>query len=1159
MSNGFGHRSVREDYADYEGECNPQQKCSADKTVILTVDTQPPIVQKWFCENTCKLVKIAEAINTNIEAYNKLVDSYNKIIDTVSAPYFVMPIKVGNYNFDEFFTTVESLFPLVGEYVEPTGIFGMAAEGWTQTFGVLEWMNWVPYSTILQNTLAAGRMGFRCREGNNGHLTSIEKAWNDVDQEDKWEDEWAAAFEANKSIGTTEQKAACKIWNDIYYKNNSDSAMHQLGLKITELARELKELWDSKDEVIKDEIDLTNLAIADFEEQGDAESLAAAEQAAALLAAMEDLQADISAAAATATLEGFDKMAFSEQCFLLAKIFDLTNYKKLVLDTQNPPRKKLPYYPNEDSGNACLMVEGDSYALVNRLTQHPAQAAFFDIKTEEISNLQPMIRLYKIIMENDEEVQQEFMFDSHASRKDVESLFSNTAKRGFGVGIKDFSFTYDGSNPFAAKKSIKAKLQIFASSFDELLVERGPADKPYKYADLALKTGTSADAKSTAGACKADPVDYRNSQVEENLKKLHFRLKAVVGWARPSGDTSIFTTKTATGKGKIMDAINESYITLNLTPTTHEFNIDEMGRVSFTVNYLAYIEDFFDQSQFDIFFEPHITRRELVRKFKHKYLSESGDCTEEYSDVMAKWKEELGASNIIQKDKNLNMQSLMKRLGVFGEKEGVNGKIKYINLTNEEISEFNKKGPFFQRESVMGKITESPSSQDELIQEILENFMKGEALQGTDEEAATKRKNQLELDLKASGIGNPSIGFFYVSDLIDVILEGIEKRLALLQTDRAWNRVRGGLESVAKEMKKDFDENLYNCFKENEISEINSFHRAYKRFRVLLGPLELVKSNPEREPVGISHVNFGDLPISTKYFMEWMTEKLVGREQTQYSLNSFLSDFFKDLVKEFLNNDTCFTPLIKQKTVVNQAVVTSYKEANQSYDEITKWIVEYPYKKGYGGWHFSRARVDEMLQPILNISGPHGRDSTSPIIDSGIENEINYLVFYAARTQPSELQNGSRTQDETRGINHYIIGRPTGIVKNISLAKTDSKSLQMVRFEQEGFDGLQQLREVYNVDIDCFANVKAFPGTYIFVDPRGWAPNAAPYGAESDTDLTRYGIGGYCMITRSEHTFQPGKADSKITAKWVAGIDDGSATPSSQNAGDNSRKKKCST
>ena len=186
----------------------------------------------------------------------------------------------------------------------------------------------------------------------------------------------------------------------------------------------------------------------------------------------------------------------------------------------------------------------------------------------------------------------------------IESLFQDKNKRGFGCGIKDFSFTYDGSNPFSAKKSIKAKLTIFASSFDELLKSRigtykitthGPQDltvtrtatREYKYADLALKTGKMPQNKDIETSAKCQEI----AQINDNLEKLNFRLKAVIGWARPNGSHSLFTTTSESTGRNVMDAINESYVTLNLTPTIHEFDIDEMGRVTFTINYLAYILD----------------------------------------------------------------------------------------------------------------------------------------------------------------------------------------------------------------------------------------------------------------------------------------------------------------------------------------------------------------------------------------------------------------------------------------------------------------------------------------------------------------------------------------------------------------------------------------
>ena len=122
---------------------------------------------------------------------------------------------------------------------------------------------------------------------------------------------------------------------------------------------------------------------------------------------------------------------------------------------------------------------------------------------------------------------------------------------------------------------------------------------------------------------------------------------------------------------------------------------------------------------------------------------------------------------------------------------------------------------------------------------------------------------------------------------------------------------------------------------------------------------------------------------------------------------------------------------------------------------------------------------------------------------------------------------GDAGTDARNGIFHYVLGKDRGIVKNISLDRTDMTGLKELRFEKEGFDGLTQLREVYNASIDSFLNVSALPGCYIYVDPQGFSP-------EADINFSQFGIGGYYMITRAEHSISPGKADTKIVSKWVA-------------------------
>jgi hypothetical protein len=138
----------------------------------------------------------------------------------------------------------------------------------------------------------------------------------------------------------------------------------------------------------------------------------------------------------------------------------------------------------------------------------------------------------------------------------------------------------------------------------------------------------------------------------------------------------------------------------------------------------------------------------------------------------------------------------------------------------------------------------------------------------------------------------------------------------------------------------------------------------------------------------------------------------------------------------------------------------------------------------------------------------------------------------------------NQATDTKNGIFHFILGKDRGIIKNISLTKTNSPGLQEVRYEMEGYDGLAQLMVVYDATITCYGTPNTVPGTYIYIDPRGFAPNTTGGKPYKDANgrvidamaLTRYGVGGYYMIITSENSFAAGKAETVITAKWVAAV-----------------------
>ena len=150
------------------------------------------------------------------------------------------------------------------------------------------------------------------------------------------------------------------------------------------------------------------------------------------------------------------------------------------------------------------------------------------------------------------------------------------------------------------------------------------------------------------------------------------------------------------------------------------------------------------------------------------------------------------------------------------------------------------------------------------------------------------------------------------------------------------------------------------------------------------------------------------------------------------------------------------------------------------------------------------------------------------------------MMFSAGRLRPNERMQGDFDQDASNGLWHFQTGLSEGITKTISLQKATAPGLQEVRFEQDGYDGLRQLRETFDATINTYPLPGIYPGTYIYIDPRSWTPGNTRYFTDSEgktIDLTDLGLGGYYMVIRSTTSLAPGKANTEITAKWVASIE----------------------
>ena len=845
---------------------------------------------------------------------------------------------------------------------------------------------------------------------------------------------------------------------------------------------------------------------------------------------------------------GAEHHLFREQCFLLSFVAKIAQYKRLTLDyvENGVPNhvdgihKRLPYtvnhYTEQDNlynpkgvYNASLLLQGDPYGFMNRLTQNPNYGALFDIDNWHLSGMQPRIRLFKVIYDgNGDEKEVEMKFNSHFAKDEMDFFMSQKA-RGAGVGLKSFNFTYDGSNPFAVKKSIKATLKIFANSFSELFEDRpgettrsdekgkvvpGPrAD--YKYADLALKTWFK----------DRDPADYDKWDLildeNANKAKLNFRLKAVVGWSEPAakmaGSDSV--------SQKVRDAAADSFVTLNLTPTVHNFDFDDQGKVTFTINYLAYVEDFFDETAYNVFADPsgqsgvaRETRRLTMKRH-------AGDC--EGTEAINNLKKE--HAEVVAEEKQKSIKNIINQLAD-------SKKLFYIHLPVEKLKQFVSAGPYADYDELAAPgeadfIKNNTEVADIMKAEVESALASARAAAGDDSSGlpaeGSPEMNALRASLVSVNPNSDYVVFFYLSELVDIVLVNIEKELDYL-TKKIPSEIRVVAGDNTTPLQEDLDDRL---------SSLILYKKNFTKLRIMMGPVELSQPIKDSSGAFTKFVNFGDLPISVRYFAEFLADRVFKKDEATYSLTRFLNDLFNNLVDNFLNSERCFNYEIKQKVRVNQATLTSYA-TSPSKDTVTA-LIEQKVSKAKSNLHWTGAparlhfsdplvkdRMINQRRPLLNISGEGNEYGTY----APLSHEINYFVYFAARTRPADRMVGDKAEDLAGGVFHYLLGRNKGIIKNIKLIKTQTPGLQEVRFEQEGYDGLEQLRVVYDVEIDCYANVNTFPGTYIYIPPEGFDPAL-------QQDMTKFGVGGYYMIYRSSHNFAAGEASTKIYAKWVAQVE----------------------
>ena len=918
-----------------------------------------------------------------------------------------------------------------------------------------------------------------------------------------------------------------------------------------------------------------NLAeIADQVRDGDVRELAkqdpaaaAAEQALKIKAAKSIMEAlsnnktltEAQLQALRALAKGNDeyfsnKIRESDQCILRLNLesFMRPYYENRHQETihGSPPRKR-------DGGRPHKSIYQDSgrpVTSMNKLAYSPNSAPFLQARTHEISQLMPMIRLYKTYYDdetNEINKEVELYFDGGVSA--AQALSGRT-----GVGIKNFEWSLNATNPSTVKNDITAKLVLYFQSFNDLLSTRWGKDiitgksEEFRYEDLLLRPPAAARDKDlgsitapNSGACTKNTAD---------LDSRFYEVKAVVGWAPPVR----FEGQQTPG---LVNAMRSQQIPLFLTLIDHEFAFTQEGTFELSITYRARMEAMGMDPRLDILTTTEV-KKEIDRMQKEIQVLKKVCDSQESID---KKREEIALQRGIDSD-NL-ASNIIKQL----ERYIYFSKIKTAPL-QDAILGISSTSPSVVIDLVIteGQINMSIADRDntlkpdvllELQKNTVDTPKKGTSEAKKAKDAAATGGDEIEdpanFSFDDGDTEYSNIPWFYFGDLVDIVVKNAMKNNA--PGDISAQGIIPGLEL----------DNLV----------------------FLLGTYdyEKITANGTSSEVG----QLSSVPITVAAYNSWFVRNIVNSQRSSFPIIEFLRSFIKEAVLPILNRrcfdnptfihawttgvDNAFqrpwieiSPLISKSAAVSMA---SNQGSLAASERGKNKLGSNPLEKFRVNAHSANDLGDDFVGPTqpmitdseINLGSfnpstgniPTQRENSHAqtirnsyhvtvfyligqdayktlgkvVVPTGKKDKAGFVETYDFNNDGNlnsfEMYAAREDRDYKQGVYHLYLGADRGLVKEATFSKVDVPYLREARIQQDALNPLALLAATYNINLKMVGNTVFWPGQYIFVNPVGYGSGLG-LPDQCGSVSNQLGLGGYHLITQVKSYIENGKFETTI-------------------------------
>ena len=787
---------------------------------------------------------------------------------------------------------------------------------------------------------------------------------------------------------------------------------------------------------------------------------------------------------------------FNEQCFLLENIRTFALMKERSTSTY------------ENLG----LIKGDPGHLISRINhggagnqrRDDAIEAMLDLCPEIYALLTPYIRIYRVIYEggdgepfriaSDYDEENELIpFTNYIDADDIGNITDGKYGRVPGAGIKEFSWALDGVQPEDVENNIAATLTCHFQSLYDLFKEnihnnRYQAGIPGKpgFLDLIIGSGTSINRDDSGSSPAAAPQPVSVCGMQHNVYHgERFRLKAVIGWATPPGFASMsIPGYNATRLRNLENAINLTRKSLFLQITGHELSIQDDGSVTLVASYQAALSGILTGANADILkidlgaaasADPDFQDRvEQLERDRDAHDSDS-DAYEGADDLLSDYLE--GQSQAQKQDRLVRYERFLK--GLFTKNTEGKTRIYTVGLAPAELvqppyaslTEKERAARAKRRTSTdaatrgFGIIGEDGTFEDSSLIEAIAQSRGDDDFEYSGGADALKTYEQLTIKEDGSWGDNYVLPYFYLGDLVDAIIDDMPKLKAQKDFQLMFSQIHM-IDPIQYYQKKSVQ---ITCDGNDKTISLQ----------------DLSKLNPELLST-VGDVTFkmfiSSLPVSLIRFNQWFASNVVKKDLNSYFLLQFITDLLTDLVSDMFSKD-CFGETLYYKLSVNNL----------------------PF-----------LLADNFRGKVVGVEGASGIAASKGRVDEDNLTAKKFIPTNIIYSVSHPVPNGDFRGDLKNGIYHYYFGAACGLLKTVSFSRMDNPYHREARTMREGILGAEQLRELYQVNMEMIGNTLHKNGGIIYFNP-------VTIGRGIDTgDLMTsvaklVGLAGYFMIISVKH------------------------------------------